>query len=528
MVPMVCQAKYLLENRASSPGHLYGLIFCPTRGLAEQTMRQLRLLCTGMNVVVESFFGGMGGNWLHLSMDIDRLARANIAIVCPGRWASIMENLNRFGPAWNSLFNNLKVVVIEHADTFEEDSWQDDMDSLSTFTNGDSYSFHFNMPATVLVSANPLQCPSSPSSLLQKFGMLPYPATGSSALQVSNWFWAVVGESQDSTLLTVDRYCLVDDKSAMYQWLIDNVTEWEKIEAEKKKVTLIIVNQIADANWLDDVVIKAIGGAKDRSEVVHSGFRQGERSSRLTKLVEKGYQYFIVTGAHARGMNFPVDRVILMDLPLMEYGGFNDFFYRKGAAGRMGHSTELVAIVNAQRNPELGARILWQIEHNNERHGIDFPDAYLELDAAFSRADMGVQWERAMVDGYGHEIVNEGGWGGDSGGGVVEEEIVGDLAGGGVVEEEIVGDLAGGGVVEEEIVGDLAGGGVVEEEIVGDLAGGGVVEEEIVGGDLAGGGVVEEEIVGGDLASGLLPIGELAVGGLADGTLAGGASFCGF
>jgi len=292
-------------NTCENENRVQALVLVPTRELAEQNAKSLRLFSKFKRLNIALVYGGVS-----INPQIKEASQADIIVGTPGR---ILDHLER-----RTLdLSEIKILVLDEADRMLDMGFIDDVEKIIGRCN--------KQRQTLLFSAT---LPKEIKHLASKYMKDPV---------------EVFAESQvDPSKLTQIYYDVQDNmKFALLVHLL---------KQDKSGLVMIFCNTQRNTDFVDrNLKLQGI-----RSMAIHGGYSQDKRTKALDKFHSKDIDVLVCTDVAARGLDIKgVSHVYNYDAP-NESG---QYIHRIGRTARAGHEGKAVNIV-ASRDYENFRKIM--------------------------------------------------------------------------------------------------------------------------------------------------------------------------
>lgn len=281
----------------------YGLVLCPTREIAQQTLTTIDLFCTPRGVRAICLIGGVD-----YSKDMEALATyPQIIVATPGR---LCDHLDR-GNIW---LDFIEIAVLDEADRMLDMGFSDQLSRIMSDVPSSRQTLLFSATFTSDVEALARKTMFEPVRVAVGRPM-------AAATTVEQRFIAVRDDGKNSAL----RRCLRDELGSVI------------VFARSKDQATKIYHSLHTAGFYDATVIHSDRLQRDR-ELSLAGFKNGR------------YRILIATDVAARGIH--VDAVALVinyDLPYQP----EDYVHRIGRTGRAEAKGKAITFVTARDRREI-------------------------------------------------------------------------------------------------------------------------------------------------------------------------------
>lgn len=327
----------ILQNIKIDSRIIQALVFCPTRELSTQVVREFRRFGRGFpGLHTLLLVGGVPSRPQLEALDHG----AHVIVGTPGRILDLLQK-GRLD------FTNLKTVVLDEADKMLDMGFEDDIRSIFEATP--------KTRQTVFFSAT---FPQAIEELSQMYQISPE---------------RIVIADETATAPAIEQISYLSDNEAKIQTL------FRVIQQHPSQSVLIFCNQKITVTEIGNQLVEA--GAK--CGVLHGDLEQKERDRMMTMFRNKSFRFLVATDVAARGLDVEsVDVVINYDLPIQP----EIYIHRIGRTGRAGRSGTAISIV--QKNEEFKILELErQASVKIERKNLGFKNQF-GLSEQFQKTDM--------------------------------------------------------------------------------------------------------------------------------------------
>jgi len=294
----------IIQNSTKGEG-IQALILTPTRELAEQIKKALKIFCKYKPLDITAVYGGVP-----IDRQFRRLKEADIVVGTPGR---ILDHLQR-----NTInLIKIKTLVLDEADRMLDMGFIDDVEKIIKNT------------------------PKKRQTLL-------FSATISGMLEHIIKRYLV-----DPVKVDVESYVDPSKLRQVYYDVEDNLKFSLLVHLLKKERSGLVMVFCNTRSATDFVVNNLIGNGIE-AEAIHGGFTQAKRSKVMEHFHGEKALILVCTDVAARGLDIPhVSHVYNFDLPEDN----KDYIHRVGRTARAGHEGIAVNILGSRDHDAFG-RIL--------------------------------------------------------------------------------------------------------------------------------------------------------------------------
>jgi len=279
----------IIQN-CNKEGIIQALVLVPTRELADQVAKSIKLFSKYKHLRILEIFGGVS-----MSPQVEGLANADVVVGTPGR---ILDHISR----QTINLNNVKILVLDEADRMLDMGFIEDVKEI--------------------IKA----CPQNRQTML-------FSATISHEIRkISDRYMnnpvEIMAETQvDPSKLKQVFYDVPDNMK--FSLLV------HLLKQEKKGSVMVFCNTQRNT----DFVAKNLQGLGINALAIHGGYSQDKRSKTMEKFRSKDFEVLVCTDVAARGLDIKgVSHVYNYDIPREP----NQYIHRIGRTARAG--TEGIAV----------------------------------------------------------------------------------------------------------------------------------------------------------------------------------------
>ncbi len=281
-------------QHAKSGNGIQGLILTPTRELAEQVARSLKLFSMNQRLRITAVYGGVS-----INPQINELRRADIVVGTPGR---LLDHINRR----TIKLNKLKTLVLDEADTMLDMGFIVDVEKIIK------------------------KCPEQRQTLL--FSATITGAVNSLAKRHTSQAIKIFAKtSVDPQKLTQTYYKV--SKRLKFSLLV------HLLKQEEGELAMIFCNSRRNT----DFVALNVNFSVIKAKAIHGGFPQAKRNQVIKHFNSKKVRVLVCTDVAARGLDIKgVSHVYNYDIPSYS----KQYVHRVGRTARAGKEGKAINILS--------------------------------------------------------------------------------------------------------------------------------------------------------------------------------------
>jgi ATP-dependent RNA helicase DeaD len=275
-------------------GGVQGLILTPTRELAEQVARSLKVFSQNKYLTVSAVFGGVS-----IIPQMKELKRADIVVATPGR---ILDHINRK----TVKLGKVKTVVLDEADTMLDMGFIRDVEKIIRACPKERQTLLFSATITGEIDSLAKRHTKNPARIFTK-------------------------STVDPAKLTQTRYDV--SRNLKFPLLV------HLLKNEESDLAMVFCNTRRST----DVVAKNLRSQGIAARAIHGGFSQAQRQQAIRHFHSKRVGVLICTDVAARGLDIKgVSHVYNYEVPTES----KQYVHRIGRTARAGKEGKAINILS--------------------------------------------------------------------------------------------------------------------------------------------------------------------------------------